>query len=435
MITPARMICRKLTVGVLTCCLLPTLTDVASLAAQETATDGQEYLYQGKLAEGEVSLSGRLKEDPDNDQVRFSLGLIQFGRALENLLQDLNRHGFLTRRTFGDLLQPELRKLFPDHEAPKVFSNAVLREMLENWVSDITRAEATLASIKDPDLKFHLKPARIRLQPVENGESVSAAELLNILFRPSDRESIREFGLTLDRGDVHWLRGYLHLQAAVGEFLLAHDLSEIVESGGHRVFEKVETPHQWLLSENRDFTDNRSFDDFIVVALDAVAVASLALDIPVDEPMRMKTVLEHLESTIDNGQKMWEFILAETDDDHEWIPNPRQTGAIGVNVRQEMIDTWLETLAEAKRIAAGEKLVPFWRDYLTSGRPGERGINLRKVFEHPPERMRIVLWVQGTAATPYLEQGEMTQFADEEFLDRIGEVFGSNFFGFAAWFN
>jgi hypothetical protein len=132
---------------------------------------------------------------------------------------------------------------------------------------------------------------------------------------------------------------------------------------------------------------------------------------------------------------MWKYILVETDDDNEWIPNPKQTGAIGVSVSQEMIDTWLETLAEAKRIVDGDKLVPFWRDFLHTGKLGERGINIRNVLQNPPESLAIVLWIQGTAATPYLERGDITAFANEEFLRRINVVFGSNFFGFAAWFN
>ena len=80
--------------------------------------------------------------------------------------------------------------------------------------------------------------------------------------------------------------------------------------------------------------------------------------------MRFKTVLNHLKARSRTARRCGNIILAETDDENEWIPNPKQTGAIGVAVSQEMIDTWLATLAEAKRVVAGDKLVPFWRDYL-----------------------------------------------------------------------
>ncbi len=401
--------------------------------AQETARD---YLYNGKLAQGEAALTTKLQTSPNDDQTRFALGVIQFGRALEDLLQDLNRHGFLTERTFGPIMEPKLRALFPDHPDPQVFSDEVFRQMLQTWVDDVTKAELTLAGITDPNVKLELKPALIQIDPTGNGNPVNAARLLELMFGPQNREQIVSFGLTLDRGDVHWLRGYLHLQAAVGEFLLAHDFNNIIEVGAHRLFEQVKTPHKWLMDEDRKIGDaNGGFDNFILPVMDVVAVGSLTLDIPIKEPLRFKAVLEHLQGTIDNGQEMWKFILAETDDDNEWIPNPQQTGAIGVAVSQDMIDTWLATLAEAQRVAAGEKLIPFWRDYLRTGKPGKRGINIRKVFEDPPESSAIVLWIQGTAATRYLEDGEITEFADEKFLRRINNVFGANFVGFAAWFN
>jgi hypothetical protein len=115
---------------------------------------------------------------------------------------------------------------------------------------------------------------------------------------------------------------------------------------------------------------------------------------------------------------MWKFILAETDDDNEWIPNPRQTGVIGVKVTQEMIDAWLETLDEAEQILKGKKLIPFWR-----GKAGERGVNLRRVFTEP-RTFDPIEWFQGTAAAPYLEKGPLTKLADSRMGDRLNKAFG-----------
>ena len=44
----------------------------------------------------------------------------------------------------------------------------------------------------------------------------------------------------------------------------------------------------------------------------------------------------------------------------------------------------------------------------------------------------LVLWVQGSAATPYLEKGEFTR---HEVWDRLLRVFEGEFVGFALWFN
>ncbi|MGZ0172023.1 MAG: hypothetical protein ACKVHE_20965 [Planctomycetales bacterium] len=152
----------------------------------------------------------------------------------------------------------------------------------------------------------------------------------------------------------------------------------------------------------------------------------------------MQSALAHLESMIDLSRESWKLIQAETDDDHEWLPNPEQTGVIlNVRVRQEMIDGWHEFLNEMEHLLKGTKLIPFWR-----GTPGgmvagvvpinaKYGINLRRVFNEP-QRFDLVLWIQGTAAMPYLEEGDRTDMAVWE---RLARVFGGEFFGFAIWFN
>ena len=62
-------------------------------------------------------------------------------------------------------------------------------------------------------------------------------------------------------------------------------------------------------------------------------------------------------------------------------------------------------------------------------------MNLKRVFTEP-RLIDPILWVQGTAATPYLEEGEITNFANRETLRQINNTFGGiNFFGFAFWFN
>ena len=76
-------------------------------------------------------------------------------------------------------------------------------------------------------------------------------------------------------------------------------------------------------------------------------------------------------------------------------------------------------------LLAGRKLVPFWRD------AGGRGVNLRRVFTEPRE-FDLVLWVQGTAAVPYLEAGEVST---PEVWTRLKRIFRGEFLGFAIWFN
>jgi hypothetical protein len=90
-----------------------------------------------------------------------------------------------------------------------------------------------------------------------------------------------------------------------------------------------------------------------------------------------------------------------------------------------MVDSWLEFVEEAEALLAGKRLVPFWRG------KEKRGINLRRVFTEP-RSLDLVLWIQGTAAAPYLEKGPLTKPA---VWQRLQRVFGGEFIGFAIWFN
>ena len=73
----------------------------------------------------------------------------------------------------------------------------------------------------------------------------------------------------------------------------------------------------------------------------------------------------------------------------------------------------------------GKKLIPFWRS------KDGRGINLKRFFTEP-RTFDLVLWVQGTAALPYLEKGELTTGTNMEELDRLLE---GDLFLFSVWVN
>lgn len=156
-------------------------------------------------------------------------------------------------------------------------------------------------------------------------------------------------------------------------------------------------------------------------------IASIHLiNFQVSGPERMQAALGHLESMVTLSNRSWDLILKETDNDQEWLPNPKQTGVIpNVVVTEAMIASWRHFLTEAKSILKGEKLIPFWR-----GAP-VRGVNLRKIYLEP-RPFDLVLWIQGSGAAPYLQQGPIT---DPAVWERLQRVFGGEFIGFALWFN
>jgi hypothetical protein len=411
----------RILVGLL---ILGAWPSVAPAAAEPLA---EKYLVEGKLAEGAKALQARLGEEPRDDQARFGLGVVQFLQSFEHLGAGLYRYGLRTEGAFGG--EPrQLRDLLPQNPRPETITYAAARQILQTWVDDLARAEATLARVQDPEVKLPLHVGLIQIDPLGRGKPVSAALVFRQAGAGVSREAVEQFYIGFDRGDVCWLRGYCHFLAAWGELLLAVDGRDLFDCTAHLFFEKVESPYPFLQEEGRDLNDVRNFRPAVIA--DAIAFIH-QLRLPVKEPERCKAALGHLEAMLAMAREMWKFYLAETDDDHEWIPNPRQKGVLQVAVTQEMVDTWLATVGEAERVLQGKRLVPFWR-----GTQADRGVNLRRVFTEP-RTFDPILWFQGTAATPYLEKGEVTQLADRRMLGRIGNTFGGGFrfVGFAFWFN
>lgn len=404
----------------------------SSLLARRATADSplaEKYLLEGKLEQGEKALQFRLKENPKDDEARFGLGVLQFLQTFEHLGGSLHKYGLRTEKS---ILRPppQVKEFLPQNPDPQTLSYAAARQIVQTWVDDLVTAEATLAEVKDPAVKLPLHVGLIKIDPFGQGRPISAA----FLFKRAENlpNEARELAETLvigfDRGDVSWLRGYCHFLAASGELLLAVDGQRAFESSAHLLFDKVETPHAFLLEARQPFDDNPLANRPLLS--DLISFVHQLTRLPIKEPARLKAALGHFEAGIAEAKAMWKFILAETDDSNEWIPNPKQSGVVGVEVNQAMIDTWLETLDESEQVLKGKKLIPFWRG------KGEQGINLRRVFTEL-ETFDAIEWMQGTAATPFLEKGSLTKFADPAFGDRLNGAFGGpfGFAGFALWFN
>src|SRR5436190_1095695 len=167
------------------------------------------------------------------------------------------------------------------------------------------------------------------------------------------RQQAEDFVIGFDGGDLHWLRGYCNFLSALGELCLAVNGQKGFECSAHLLFEKVETPHTFLLQSRRAF-DEHPLNNRETIS-DAISFLHQLMRLPIKQPARTKAALAHFEAGVAQGKELWKFILAETDDDHEWIPNPQQKGVVGVHVTQEMVDAWRETLDEAEQVLQGKK--------------------------------------------------------------------------------
>jgi hypothetical protein len=400
------------------------LSTSAAFAGPKTVAVLEQHLQAGTLTAGETALEAEVKQSPKDAQARFALGTIQFLRSVERLSQSLYRHGLLQHHR---LLAGGMEFPIPVNPKPEKISYQQLRAITQQFVSDLTKAEATLAQIDAEDVKLPIHFGLIRLDLDGDGTAHPDETLWRIYSRLNRQtgvteEQAKEFAIVFDTGDVYWLRGYCHLLMAFGETALAHDWQELFERVGHLMFPTTDSPYPYLKEATPG--DTNTFISFNLIA-DIIAYIHL-INFKVSGPERMHAALGHLESMVAVSSRSWDFIVKETDDDHEWIPNPQQTGVIpNIKVTEEMIGSWRHFLAEARTILKGEKLIPFWR-----GTPG-RGVNLRLVYMEP-RPFDLVMWVQGTAAAPYLQQGPLT---DPEVWTRLQRVFGGEFIGFALWFN
>jgi hypothetical protein len=413
----------RISVAILTLAIAFTTTPAR---AETPAELTERLLSAGNLAESDSALSAILKAHPDDSEARFGLGVTRFLRAVERLAQSFHRHG-LRSGILGNGL-PFARLPIPPNPKPEPIRYPELRNIMQALTDDLAKSESTLALIGDKEVKLPLHFGRIRLDLDGDGKAEPDERLwkLYLMLNQVAQNQVTDaqceaFVIAFDRGDVAWLRGYCHLLMAFTEAYLAYDGQELFDYSAPMFFPEAATPFPFLRRGHE--AELAQWDTDTV--LDAVAMIH-AIRLPVKEPERMKTALAHLESMIALSHESWRFILAETDNDHEWVPSPKQESVLpGVTVNIEMVKGWMIFLNEAEAILKGKMLIPFWR------KGEDRGVNLRRVFTEPGV-LDLILWVQGTAAAPYLEKGPQTR---PETWRRLQNVFRGEFVGFAVWFN
>ncbi len=400
-------------------------------AAEDVSPTVAGHLQQGHIAAAETYLREQLTADPQHAQARFASGVVQVLAAIEQLGQQQYRYGVLSG-TVRSL--PVLRLPVPVNPQPQPVTYPQVRQVFLDFQTRLIQAEAELAKVDvQKDVKLPLDLMAIRLDLTGDGKSDDKEDFLTIFGVANRRQpgiGPQDMRVTFDAGDVPWLRGYCHFLAAFCDMVLAYDHQRLFDHCGHLVYPQPVPSAP--VAEAID-AGERGFDTDIA---DFIAAIHL-INFPVKEPKRMASARAHLLEMIRTSRQSWTLILAETDNDHEWLPNPRQTGVLGVPVTREVIDGWHGVLAEMEDLLEGRKLVPFWRDYtrfLGPARPipmEGRGINLKRFFDEPRD-FDLILTLQGSGALPYLERGPLSR---PETWNNLTRIFRGQFFGFAVWFN
>lgn len=400
----------------------------AGSAAPSTLSLVQDKIYAGQIAEAQTALEQQLAQSPQDDEARMALGTVQFLLAVENMSQSMYRYGL--RVPGQGALVPFFRFPIPENPNPEPLTYEKMRGVFQRMVADLDKAEKTLAGIRATDVKLPLSVGLVRLDLNGDGKAAEDESLWRLFGQIAPNPGVTEleakqFVIDFDASDVTWLRGYCNLLQAFGEFLLAYDWQTGFDQTFHMFFPHSSLPNAVL----NDYPDKvkRPNDYFTITevafAADLIAFVHLA-HWPVAEPERMPRVLSHLEDMVSLSRANWKQILAETDDDREWVPSPRQKSAIpGMPVTEAQVRGWTQFLDEFDALLKGKKLLPHWRL--------EKGINVRRIFLEP-RTFDPVLYAQGAAALPYLEEGELTSAATWNW---IMQMFEGNFLIYAVWFN
>jgi len=387
---------------------------VANLTATLEAADAplaEKYLHAGQLAKGEQELEVALAATPEDEQLRFGLGILQFVRGVERFGQSLHEYGIKQAENDSTLF---LRLPVPVNADPAPIHYTAFRRVLDDFIRDLSGAEATLAGVTDDDVKLPLRLAEIHLDLDSDGKPTD--KFIDILKKMMRQEfgflkANPDFLVCFDRGDVAWLRAYCHLLTGILDCYLAFDSEESFNLSADRLFAKPKI----RLSE--DAKRKLSEEEYVV---------------EVKEPVRLGRARIHFIQVAVLNHETWKFIRAERDDDREWLPNPTQKGVLGLPVRNNMIDAWLAMMTELKLLLEGERTFP--RVFSGFDRNG-RGLNLKILFDDPPKRFVPNGEFPQNLPDKYFSEGRDLNF---RVLFRVWEVlqdttsFG---YGYAAWFN
>lgn len=325
-------------------------------------------------------------------ETSFQLGGIRFLRAIETMLQ--------ARYDSYDASMP----FIPGMAAPLPpnpnarFTPDFLETGLKGALAHLEGARSALAGATEGEFATELPLDALWLDIDRNkqrAEWESLRALLDGLGAQVDWTSF-DGKIRFDTADAEWLAAYVHMMAGTSELVLSVDPTSAIKT----VYEGRMQLERAGAVGAPDFLFGD--DDWI----DQAAAVLVALNGEPDAA-RTRKALDHFRAMIAHNRKFWPEMLAETDNDHEWLPNPSQASAFGIEITSEVATGWQDVLSEMEEMLEGRALIPFWRT--PPGPEGATtgvGINLRRLLSDPPD-LNVALLIQGAAIASYLEKGKL----------------------------
>lgn len=446
-------------------CAAPALSDPAFI------DQFQSQLAAANLDGAEALARTALEQDPGDAQARFALGTVQFLEAVEGLGQGLYDHGLQPRNETALGIPsvtslPFLRMPVTVDPSPQPFTAAVFRQILTDFEARLQEADATLAMMPKRPVSLPLRAQDITLDYNHDGKGSTNETLPTLIYTVSGVSLRSDFPVIgFDESDVTWLRGYMHLLGGITDILLAHDWTETVNQTFQSAFPAAGLPSAPIEAQRSMLEatlqanlapDGGCYDDRFrwwdmeeqnpAAAEDRArlmrcraaeeplwygGIGDLVAFVhlfrwPVLEPQRLLSARQHFLTMIALSRESWASIKAETDDNAEWVPGPRQTSLFtNMPVTDQTVTGWMSFLDQAEGVLEGRYLIPHWRF------DRSQGLNIRRMFEEP-RTLDPVLIIAGPGAIPYMETGPL---APDSTMDIAMGLIGGGLLGYFLWFN
>lgn len=399
---------------------IPIVLGLALVALSSSASPTpplDDFLRTGRIRDGLTEYAA-----PTDNSARFSLALLQALDGLQQFAAEL-RHLELNPEIAQSGL-PFLRVAVPAPQAPagEAVTPEKVAALFSRLKQALRQANETLATIDAAPFQVPVNISQARLDLDGDGRVATNEFVLASLGRPlglpASQPGGKDLVIHFDSADAVWLKGYTHFLLGLLDLVTAYDWTPVWNQCAHVIFRNPQPlppiAQYAAPGTRRDMTQ----------ILDLIA-ALHEMRLELKDPRGPRNARDHFQAMIGCSRVCWQRVLAETDNDHEWLPSPLQTGPGGAQITAQQIEGWTRILDEAESVLKGEKLLGHWRM-----KPGW-GINVDKFVAAPP-KLDLVLWIQGSSLIPYLEEGPTS---DRNTWRSLMQPFGPGFARFALWSN
>ena len=291
----------------------------------EDARPSVALLQAGSFAESQHAAEQVLAGEPRNSRASLVLAVARYKTAMHQL--------------FSDLITGA------ESAAHGNFNHRYMRASLEDASRTLAAIDDELGrAADDPTISLELCLACWQVDWNHNGRVDSRDERLFEVEEDADGHELPEGDprrrptFRFDLGDVYWARAMVSFQRAVIEVILAYQWEQV---------------------------------DQLLVGLLKGGTFTLRLD----DKQHVTRARALILAGLDHADRARDEILRESDDDREWLPNPRQKShPLPLPVDDTLFATWQGVVEDLRRLVRGD-------EGLSVSEAAQLG---RHYWEHPP---------------------------------------------------